>query len=218
MTLGEIKDYCAAKLGIDDNVTKDQAALFARKRWAMIWNNQLWRQTRHVDTVSVAEGVQEVTLPAEFEFVLAARWGADRLLFASLDLAALSRDPGGWSLPGDVMGFSPMPRTTDGRARIRLHRAPNKAGTLLVIGKRTCIDLLNDTDRPLLTGVDECLCAFVMGDLYQWLRQFTKANAFFQEANALLAKMVDIETAQTTESRQIVPEVQQLECGDYPWY
>jgi hypothetical protein len=217
MTLADIKDYCAGKLGLDDTLTKDKAGEFARARWRMLWNNQLWRQTRHVDTISVAAGLQEVTLPAEFGFALAIRWGDSRLLTATLDLSALAKDPGGWALPGDVLGFSLMPRSADGRARIRLHRVPSTAGTLLVIGKRTCIELLADTDTPLLTGSDECLCAFVMGDLYQWMRQLGKAQAFFQEANAHLAKMVEIETAQTTESRQLTPEVQQLEGGDHPW-
>jgi hypothetical protein len=51
-----------------------------------------------------------------------------------------------------------------------------------------------------------------MGDLYQWMRQFSKAGAFFQEAQALLAKMIEIETAQTTELRQLLPYAQTLEC------
>lgn len=216
MTLADIKEYCAGKLGLDDVHTKDQAGVYARNRWRMLWNNQLWRQTRHVDTISVPAGTQEITLPVEFEFALAVRWGDSRLLTATLDISALAMDPAGWSLPGAVMGFSLMPRTSEGRARIRLHRVPDQAGTLLVIGKRTCIELVADTDTPLLTGADECLCAFVMGDLYQWMRQLGKAQVFFQEANALLAKMVEIETAQPTESRQLTPEVQQLEGGE-PW-
>jgi hypothetical protein len=219
MNLGDFKNFSAAKLGLTDTLTKTQAGEFAKARWRMIWNFHLWRQTRHADEVAVASGQQVVILPASFETPLAARWNATQGLAATLDLSVFGADPANWNVPGPVLRYSPMPRAEDGRVQIRLHGTPEKAGVLLVLGKRTCIDLIADTDTPLISGTDECLIAFIMGDLYQWMRQFSKAQIFFQEANALLAKMVEIETAQTTETRQIIPYTQQLEdCGGgYGW-
>ncbi len=214
MNLGEIKAFTASKLGLTDNLTKDQAGAFAKARWQMIWNYALWRQTRHSDTIAVPSGQQEITLPAEFELALLARYGASRELIGALDLSVFQGDPAGWDIPGYVAGFSPMARTADGLARIRLNRVTTEASPLLVIGKRTCIDLLVDTDRTLISGADECLTAMVMGDLYQWMRQFTKADKFFAEADSLLQKMVEIEKSQTTEISRIIPHVQQLEAGE----
>jgi hypothetical protein len=211
MNLGQYKDFTAAKIGLSDTITKTQAGEFAKARWRMIWSAAMFRQTRIYDTVSVAAGVQEVTLPEFFELVHACRWNGDRLLTPMLDLAALARNPAGFDTIGNVAAFIPLARSDDGRARIRLNQIPEKAGVLFVIGKRTCVELVNDFDVPLIPGVDNCLIAFVMGDLYQWMRQFTKAETFFREANALLQTMIDIETAQSAEIRQIIPDVQQLE-------
>lgn len=211
MNLGDIKTFTAAKLGLTDSITQTQAGEFAKARWRMIWNHHLWRQSRTLAEVAVPAGQQEVTLPAEFELMLAARWNTTVGLSAQLDLSVFSANPASWNAPGPVLGYSPMPRTDTGLVRIRLHQVPQSAGVLLAMGKRTCIALEADTDTPLISGTDECLVAFTMGDLYQWMRQFGKAQQFFQEANALLAKMVEIETAQTTELRQIIPYVQQLE-------
>lgn len=214
MTRGEIKSYCAAKLGINDVTTLAQAETFTIHRWRMLWNNQDWRQARHADSVEVAAGTQEVTLPDEFEFVKACRWAGQNELLPLNDISAFMRDPAGYDQLGLPMAFSQIGKDSTGAARIRLQRAPQQAGTLLVIGKRKCVNLATDDDSPLLPGVDECLCAFVMGDLEQWQRQFTKAREFFTEANALLAKMVEIETAQTSEIRQIIPIEQQLGDGE----
>lgn len=211
MNLQQIATYTATKLGIADAATLEVAKAFARARWEMIWNHSLWRQTRHEATVAVPAGTQNVELPPEFELVHAVRWGNTQLLAGILDLSALANDPVALGTVGPVLGFSPLGKTAGGLARVRLHRTPNEAGTIFVVGKRTCIPLAADTDAPLLAGASECLCAYTMGDLMQWQRQLSKANAYFEEAGALLAKMLEIETAQTTEPRQLVPYTQQLE-------
>lgn len=212
MNLGDLKTFTAAKLGLSDSITQAQAGEFAKARWRMLWNHHLWRQSRILAEVAVSAAQQEVTLPADFELVLAARWNTNTGLAAQLDLSVFSANPASWSAPGPVMGYSPMPRSSAGLVRIRLHQVPEAAGVLLAMGKSVCPELATDLDSPSISGTDECLVAFTMGDLYQWMRQFTKAAAFYQEAQALLAKMVEIETAQTTELRQLIPHVQSLEC------
>lgn len=217
MNLGQYKDFCAAKLGLSDSLTKAQAGEFAKARWRMLWDSAMWRQTRHADTVSVAAAVQEVTLPEEFELVHAARWNGDRLLTPMLDLSALARNPGAYDTVGPVASFIPVARSPEGRARIRLNQAPQTAGVLFVIGKRKCVDLVNDYDTPLIPGVDNCLIAYVMADLYQWMRQFGKAQLFQQEGDGLLKVMTDLETAQTSELRVITPHIQMLEDDPSTW-
>lgn len=219
MNLDQIAEYCSLKLGITDAATVRTAASFASARWRMILNHAMWRQTRIEATVAVPANTQDVELPSEFEFVHAVRIGNDRLLAGILDLSALANDPVALGTVGPVLGFSPLSKTTvDGNARIRLHRTPDQPITLFVIGKKKWNGaFIEGTIHFPIPGASECLCAFTMGDLMQWQRQHTKAAAYFQEATALLAKMVEIETAQTTEPRTLTPYVQQLECepGQY---
>lgn len=219
MNLGEIVSYTTAQLGIDDLTARDRAATIARARWSMIWNHSMWRQSRHVDTVAVAASQAEVVLPALFDLVHAVRLGADQTLEAVLDTDALWLDPGARDHPGHTAAFAVLGKSEAGAVRLHLLRPPQQATTLLVMGKRAAPALAVDTDAPVgLPGVDECLCAFVLGDLHRWIRQHGKAQGYFQEANALLAKMVEIETAQNAGARRVIPYVQQQEtCADLGW-
>jgi hypothetical protein len=205
MTLAQIKTFCTTKLGITDAAANTVAGTFASARWKMIWDAQPWRQTRWQQQVTVPAGTQDITLDSQFELVTAARWkGSDELLAVS-DVSAFSQNPAGYDQSGPPLGFAQLARDTSGNVRIRLFQIPTEEQPLLVLGKRKCTELTADSDVPLIPGIDPCLCAFVMGDLYQWIRQFSKAEICFGEANALLAKMVEIETAQTSEVRRIIP-------------
>lgn len=219
MTLSAIIDYATTKLGFNDLAAREAAARFAAGRWAMIWNHAIWRQSRVSATVAVEPGDQEIVLPAEIDLVHAIRIGGDRMLEPTLDLDALWLDPAGRDQPGLTASFSVVGKNAAGRTRIRLHRPPTAASTLLVLGKTAPTPLVADTDSPMgIPGADECLIAFVLGDLHQWQRQFSKAQAFFEEANALLLKSVEQETHQNAETRRLVPPVQILEGEGGDWF
>jgi hypothetical protein len=218
MTLDEIVTYTSSKLGITHAAARAQARLFAQMRHRMLWNEQNFRQTRHQATVPVNAGTQDVTLPAEFEFVTGCRWAGRYELLGVSDLGALAANPGGYDAAGPVLAFVPLGKDAAGNAIIRLMQVPQSAGALLVIGKRKCVELVNGTDSPLIPGEDQVLCEFVMADLYEWLRQFGKAQAFLQRAAILLQKMVEIETQQTAEVRRLIPIEQQMDddtSGDW---
>ena len=213
MNLGQLAAFAAAKLGVSNTTTTNLAKDYAKARWRMIWDAANWRQARHKDVVAVSSGTQDVTLPEEFEFAQACRWGDNLELLPLNDLAALASNAGGFDAAGPVLSFTLLSKDSDGNARIRLFQVPEEAKNLLVLGKRKCVELASDSDTPLIPGVEQCLLAFVMGDLYQWMRQFAKAEAFFAEAQAHLQKMIEIETAQATELRRIIP-VEQILDGD----
>ena len=214
MNLAAIVAYTTAKLGVDDLAARDRAKLFAAGRWGMIWNHTLWRQSRTSATVALPANTQEMTLPAEIDLVHAVRIGGDRMLEGSHDLDALWLDPAGRDQPGMTASFMVIGKDASGLTRLRLHRPSDQASTLLVLGKTPAPALSADTDTPMgIPGIDECLVAYVLGDLNQWMRQFSKADRYYQEANALLAKAVEIETMQQAETRRMIPYVQQLE-GD----
>lgn len=204
MTLQEIADYAASSVGFADATTVAQAKSFARLRWKMIWDAANWRQGRYEVQGTVAANTEEVVMPTEVETVLAVRL-ADRELLPSDDLVEIQSDPAGLGTPGDTLAFSPTSRDEDGNARIRLHRPLKTTQTLTIICKRKCPELVNDTDRPLIPGVDQCLVAFTLGDLYRWSRQLTRAQACYQEATTHLEMMKKLEVEQAASVIRIVP-------------
>jgi hypothetical protein len=217
MTLAEIKTFTTSKLGITDAAALAQAELFVKHRWRMLWNTALWRQTRWQATVSVAAGTQDVTLPTEFDFVTAMRWAGQQELVGVSDLSALASDPAGYDQSGPVLAFIPLAKDTDGNCVVRLLQKPKETKSLLVIGKRKCVELSASTDSPLIPGADQVLCEAVMGDLYEWIRQLSKAQVFFSKATTLIEKMKEIETAQASEIRRIIPIEQQLDADPQAW-
>lgn len=210
MTRTEIIAYATTKLGQTDSATLTVAGTFFDQRHAMIWNEELWRQTRYQESISVAAGTQDVTMGANCEFVTACRWAGAQELMPLSDASALSLDPVGYDGSGAVLGFVPLGKNGSGLAQIRLMRTPTEAKTLLVLGKRKVL-ALSGSDSTTIPGEDIALCEFLMGDLYEWLRQLGKAEYFNQKGMALLAKMKEIETAQTAEIRRIIPTEQQLD-------
>ncbi|WP_404422904.1 hypothetical protein [Nibricoccus sp. IMCC34717] len=211
MTKAEIADFACKKLGVTDQSTVTLAGDFAKKRWQMIWNSAAWRQSRHSAALTTTPGEPIVTLPPEFELVTAVRYGDDQMLLASDDVSAIAQDPAAFGATGPVLAYTPLGRDAAGNARIRLLRAPEAARPILVIGKRKCVDLTLSVDAPNIPGADECLCAFVLFDLAQWLRQYSAAEMYKQEANALLEQMRHIELSQATEVRRLIPYVQSSE-------
>jgi hypothetical protein len=213
MTLADIISFVVATIGVDDNTARDRARAFAAARWKMVWNHAIWRQSRYHAHVAIPAGAELVELPSEFDLVHAVRLGADQMLAPALDIDALFLDPAGRDQPGQPVSFAVMGKTPAGRVQLRLHRPPNQTTTLLVLGKLAPSRLTEDADTPMgIPGVEECLCAFVLGDLQRWMRQYGKADLHYREANALLLKCTEIETHQNAETRRLLPgNVQQLE-------
>jgi hypothetical protein len=99
-----------------------------------------------------------------------------------------------------------QPTETERRhVRLRLFEAPLSAITLMVLGKRNAPALLNDSDQPAIRGVDGCLEAFVLADVYEWQRQGDDAAAKREEAMALLAQLQENEVYQAANLQQLVP-------------
>lgn len=212
MTRAETVTYTTGKLGITDAAALTKAAEFYDARWSMLWNEENWRQTRYQQTVAVGVGTQDVTLSSNFEFVKVCRWAGNYELLPTSGTAALASNPYGYDTAGPVLGFEQLAKDSNGNVQIRLLQIPNEAQSLLVIGKRKVLALGN-SDTPPIPGADQVLNEMVMGDLYEWLRQMTKAQYFFQKGTVLLQKMKDIETQQSGEIQRIIPIEQTLEDG-----
>lgn len=222
MTLAEIKTYTTSKLGITDSAALAMAELFAKQRWRVIWNEYDWRIARYSETKAIsANSTDDITLDQHFDTIKAVRWAETYDLEAISDISALQLDPMGYSQIGQPVAFIRVGKPAGNtNPTIRLLKYPSTAGNILVIGKRKAIELstsADDVDNCTIVpipGGAECLCEFVMADLCEWLRQYDAATRYMQKAGILLDKMKEIESAQSTEIRRIVPYVQQLEDVD----
>lgn len=204
MLTSEIAAYACAKVRLEDADALAQALKFTRFRWANLWDDSDWRQARHAQTLAVAAGTQDVTLDADFGLVQACRWGTDFELPVISERSLLAADPAAQERSGTPGGFIVLPKDA-GVCRVRLVPIPLVDGALLAIGKRKCPQLA-DGDEPPLPGAAETLASFVEGDLWRALfRQFSKAQACYEEANALLARMRDLENRQSQQGWRLVP-------------
>lgn len=213
MTRTEIIAYCTAKLGITDSAAQTQAALFLDMRDQMIWNDADWKHARVQQSLAVSAGVQDYALNSTVEFIKVARWNGAYDVPVLNDVTALTKMPTLYDTSGAVVAIVPLARDATGIAQIRIIGVPTQAGTLLIIGKKKWT-VLAGSDTPKIPGGDMALCEFVMGDLYEWLRQMDKAATFFAKGGILIEKMKELETAQAGELRQIIPTVQLLDGED----
>jgi hypothetical protein len=208
MTLQQIAQFCADKIGIADNTTVAKARAFTQQRWRLVWNRYSWHQARMQQTVTVPAGTQDVTLEGNMDFPIAARWNGTEEILVTSDITMLRNFPVGMDTSGSVRGFDLIPKDAAGNARIRLYQIPNITAPLLVIGKAKCPELTADTDQPSIPGCEETLIACVLGDLMQWLRQYGKAQIHFAEATTHLDNMMQIERDVAANDMRVIPVVE----------
>lgn len=92
------------------------------------------------------------------------------------------------------------------RQRIHLLGTVPEGAVIRVLGKTKAPLFTADGDEPGLTGVENCLLAFVQGDMLQRERQYGKAQALQQEGALLLEQLKGQEVVQQSHNQRIVPE------------
>lgn len=92
------------------------------------------------------------------------------------------------------------------RERIHLFGSVPDATVIRVLGKRVVPRLVEDTDEPDLSGVDNLLLAFAQADMLERSQQYGKAQAIKAEAGALLEQLKRIETVQQAHNVRFIPE------------
>ena len=217
MTRSEIATFVAQSLGIDDNITRDQAAKFCAMRWKMIWDLRLWTQCLVTHTQSVPAASQEITLTdTTLDRMVNARWGSDQQVEGIAADLAFRTDPAAWSETGAFQGYVERPKDSEGRIVLRLLRAPTQTKDLLCLCKRKCPELTTDSSNPTLNGVDQALIAYTFGDMLRFNRQFAKANELYAEGKAHVDQMIQIDEQQAARSQRLTPDGNDFP-GMVPW-
>jgi len=206
LTKSNLAQFIADKLQKTDQGSLNLIKSFIDRRYEMIWNSAIWRESLGTTSYSVSADTEEVTLNAAVQFPIAASWDDEEI--TPIDYSAVFRtDPKLFSETGKVANFIVLPNDSSGQAKIRLLRKPKEAKTLLVLGK-VFHTVLTDDHRPEINGVDNALLCFVEGDMLEHLRQYQKAQIKFQEASAQLMIVKDMETHQSASDTRIIPQVE----------
>ncbi len=202
-TKGQMVDYVTDKFGITTEEVKNRARGFYDVRYRMIWDRFYWKQTKVSETASVAANQQDVTFTSLIDKVVAIRWNNRRLLPVNQE-QVFQLDPEAFDSQGEVVGFSELPKDSSGLSRIRLYEIPQEAKEVLVLGKAPP-ETLTHGQSPRMVGIDQSLQAYVLGDLWQSIRQFSKANELYREAETFLNQMIKIEQEQSAYDNRIIP-------------
>lgn len=205
MTKSSIAQFVADKLQKSDAGSLALLKSFIDRRYEMIWDSGLWRETLGTTSYAVAAETSEVTLNSAVRFAVAVAWDDSEI--SSMDYETVFQiNPALFDESGSPTNFITLPNDASGNAVIRLIRKPDKAKTLLVLGKLK-LTALGDSDSPKINGIDNALLAYVEGDMLEHMRQYGKAQVKQQEAAGAMMVMRDLESAQSAKIARLIPEV-----------
>jgi hypothetical protein len=202
-TKSQLVTYVTDKFRVTTDAVVTRAKGFYDVRYRMIWDRFYWKQSKVSESQSVTAGTQDVTLTSAIDRVVAVRWDGNQILPVNQE-QVFQINATSWDASGTPLAFSELPKDSSGLTRIRLYEIPQVTRTLVVLGKAPS-ETLTDGQSPRLGGIDQCLQAYVLGDLWQSIRQFAKADILYNEAENFLAAMIKIEQEQTAYSNRIIP-------------
>lgn len=207
MTIRETAVKACGQLNLQDEASIEQAVAYAKDRWRTIWNGHLWKDS--VGYVSTGAEVKDggCYLSVPLERVRNIRCN-DYAIYPIDPSNVFQLDPMAFDNFGEITGFSEMGKDADGNRIVRIFSVPQEVGkqSFLVMGKKKCPELADD-DEPFLTGIDDALLEFVVGDLWRRDQQFTKANACYTNGSTFVEQMRKIDGEQSATNPRIVPEV-----------
>ena len=90
--------------------------------------------------------------------------------------------------------------------RIHFHSTPRNPGTLMILYKRKCKDLINDSDSTEIEGFDNMVLAAAISDMREGERQISKAAAKAQEVAGLMQVAIDLEKEQSASMPRLIPD------------
>lgn len=216
MTLAELSSFVCSKTGRTDSDSVARCKEFLSRRYRLIWDSQLWRDSVLSVTQSVAIDEQDVTISdLSIDQVIGISWG-DEPLEPSAYEQIFSINPSAFTDRGNVVGFVHLPKTPAGNARVKLVRKPSEASTITILGKSALRiidgnnqfayrDLELDPDKAALRGIDNALIAYAEGDMLTRERQYGKSQLMYAEGAAHVKVAIGVERSQAASNIQITP-------------
>lgn len=215
MTLSDMASFVTGKIGRTDSDSVSKCKEFLARRYELIWNSQLWRESLATATQSVSADTQDVTLAdSNIDQIVAVRW-SDTTLGPVAHEQVFAIDPTLFDGSGTPLAFVTLPKTADGYVRLRLVQKPNTTKNITILGKvkLRVIDSSNayvtrnleqSTDKPALSNIDNALLCFAEADMLTRERQYSKAQMMQAEAVAQIKVAVGVEKNQSANNLQVL--------------
>lgn len=216
MTLSDLSSFVCGKIGRTDEDSLAKCRQFLARRYRLIWDSQLWRDSLTSVSQSVAAETQDVTISSPaVDQILGVSWG-DIPLEPAAHEQIFSMNPSAFSRVGSVVSFVVLPKSETGYARIRLVEKPREEKTISVLAKSPIRvidssnqhqyrDLEQSSDQPALRGIDNALISFAEGDMLTRERQYGKAQTMYAEGSSHVKVAVGVERSQAASNLQIMP-------------
>ena len=206
MTITEIAQKACALIGLSDDASITKAKEFARQRWATIWNAHNWKDSiGYCNLRGATDDSGRFMLHVPLERVRIIRYG--NIALAPIDpVNVFQLDSTAFDSVGEVLSFCELGKDEDGNRLVQVLRAPKDTnGSFLVMGKMFCPALADD-DSPFLTGCDDALVEFVLGDLWRTDQQLQKAASSIANASSFLDVMRNLDSVQSATEVRIIPD------------
>ena len=210
MTLSEIAQFAGEKVGKTDSDTVTFLKKSASLNYRRVWNFAPWRESVTTSTYSVGTNVET---PLSVSYDQSEVDPIDLATIISQDADLLEETRTGTPVLYHFTG-----RNTSGVAELDLYPRLATAGTvtLRVVEKLKCLtrtNLIVDfppsasclEDELRLPHVHQVVLALTHADALERERQYAKAQAVVQTANADLAAMANYELSQVGGVKQITP-------------
>lgn len=206
MTLDQIANQVCTKVHDTSSGAVAAAKTFAKNRYEMIWNSQVWKDSLATTSVSVAADDSVITVSStSLDLPVAVKFDTTAISPSNYE-SAFVNSPDSFSGSGEVASFVILPKSDGGLIRLQLLKAPSTAGTLSILCK-TKVRVINggvsfyrsleqDSDQPAILHAEQALVALVEADMLEYKQAYAKAQAKQAESLTLLALARNMERGQ----------------------
>ena len=186
---------------VTDQDARDTCALFLQNEYQSVYDKLDWLDGRVRVTAAATAGSDSFNLPDNIARVISIRYG-DHFLDPVDDTFFVESDPTIFEREGTPLYYQEF-TDTDNLKKVRLYPTPAvDEDDIIVVGKRVLPPLANDSDVPVIRGLDQVLVAYTLADMLKYQRQYAKAQVQRQEADSLYAQAVALEQEQTNVPRR----------------
>lgn len=206
MTIRELAEKACQMLNLQDEDSIQKAAMYATSRFNTIWNGHLWKDSiGYVSTsCEVVDGKCYLHVPLE----RVRNIRCNEFAIYPIDPSNVFQlDPTAFDSFGEIAGFSEMGKDAQGNRIVQIYKVPKDAESqkFLVMGKIKCPTMTEESEL-ILTGVEDALFEFVVGDLWRRDQQFAKANSCYANGSTFVEAMRKIDGEQSASNPRIIPE------------
>ncbi len=207
MTISEVAKKACRRLNRQDEYSINVAKSYARDRWRTIWDAHLWKDSIGYVSVDAEQDGDRCILRVPLERVRNIRYG-NRAIYPIDPSNVFQLDPEAFDEFGEVCGFTSLGKDKDGKRIIQILRKPreNETQSFLVMGKTKAPEL-DDDDELFLTGIEDAITEYVVGDLWRDDQQDAKANNCYANGSTFIEMMRKIDGEQSATTTRFIPEI-----------